>query len=147
MIKSPIVLVSHHRFQRRKASLLRRSPGKRYLKRDIWKKLRLGKLGSYDARHALWCSNHEIGVRVALGATCSNIIRMVVSEGLWPVLVGIGLGIAGALSLIRILSSLLYGVDRTNPATIVISAVLLAGVALSACYILNLIHIIPDRER
>jgi putative ABC transport system permease protein len=86
-------------------------------------------------------------MRVALGATCSNIIRMVMSEGLWPVLVGIGLGIAGALSLIRILSSLLYGVDRTNPATIVIGAVLLAGVALSACYILNLIHIIPDRER
>jgi putative ABC transport system permease protein len=77
----------------------------------------------------------EIGVRVALGATRSNIIRMVVSEGLWPVLAGIGLGIAGALALIRVLSSLLYGVDRMNPITIVISAVLLAGVALLACYI------------
>lgn len=77
----------------------------------------------------------EIGVRVALGATRGSIIRMVMSEGLWLVLVGVGLGIAGALGLIRFLSSLLYGVEKTDLTTIVISAILLSGVALLACYV------------
>jgi putative ABC transport system permease protein len=57
-----------------------------------------------------------------------------VKRTLWPVLAGIGLVIAGALALVRVVSSLLYSVGKTNPTTIVISAVLLAIVALLACY-------------
>lgn len=61
---------------------------------------------------------------------------MVMSEGLWPVSAGIVLGITGALALNRVLSGLLYSIDKTNPATtVVMSAALLAGVALLACYI------------
>jgi putative ABC transport system permease protein len=78
---------------------------------------------------------HEIGIRMALGAQKSDVLRMVVGQGLRLALVGIAIGIAGALALTRFLSSLLYGVKPTDPLTFVAIALILLGVALIACYI------------
>jgi putative ABC transport system permease protein len=77
----------------------------------------------------------EFGVRVALGATPSNVLREVLGSGM--VLVGIGLilGIAGAMGVTRILSGLLFGVTATDIPTFAAAAALLAAVALAACAI------------
>lgn len=77
----------------------------------------------------------EIGIRTALGAQKRDIFRLVVGQGMILVVVGVGLGIAGALGLTRFLSSLLYGVKPTDPLTFVVVSILLTGVALLACYI------------
>jgi predicted permease len=78
---------------------------------------------------------NEIGVRMALGATSGNVRRMVVGQGLRPVLAGLALGIAAALASGRVLSSLLFGVSPRDPWTIGGVAVVLAAVAALACYI------------
>ncbi|MGA8144327.1 MAG: ABC transporter permease [Candidatus Acidiferrales bacterium] len=77
----------------------------------------------------------EIGVRVALGAQKRDILGLVLSEGLWIAAWGVGIGAAGALGLTRFLSSQLYGVSASDPATFVGVALLLAAVALVACYV------------
>jgi putative ABC transport system permease protein len=78
---------------------------------------------------------HEIGIRVALGAQKSDVLRMVLGEGLRLALVGLATGLAGALVLTRLLSSLLYGVKPIDPLTFGAVPLILAGVALLACYI------------
>jgi putative ABC transport system permease protein len=78
---------------------------------------------------------NEIGVRMALGATSGNVRRMLVVQGLRPVIVGIILGIAAALASGRLLNSLLFGVSARDPWTICGVAVTLAGVAALACYL------------
>jgi predicted permease len=78
---------------------------------------------------------HEIGIRMALGAEKRDVLRMVVGQGLWLALIGVGIGIAGALALTRFLSSLLYGVKPTDPLTFVAVSLILIAVALLACYI------------
>jgi predicted permease len=78
---------------------------------------------------------HEIGVRMALGAERRNILSLVVGHGLRLTLIGIAAGITGAMALTRFLSSLLYGVKWWDPATFVGVSLLLAGVALLACFI------------
>jgi len=78
---------------------------------------------------------NEIGVRMALGATSGNVRRMLVVQGLRPVIVGIILGIAAALASGRLLNSLLFGVSARDPWTICAVAVTLAGVAALACYL------------
>jgi putative ABC transport system permease protein len=78
---------------------------------------------------------NEIGVRMALGATSGNVQRMVVAQGLRPVLAGLALGIAAALASGRVLSSLLFGVSPRDPWTIGTVVVVLATVAALACYI------------
>jgi putative ABC transport system permease protein len=77
----------------------------------------------------------EIGVRMALGAESRDISRMVLLEGLWMVLLGVALGILGALGLARLIASLLYGVGAADPLTFAGVAALLAALALVACYI------------
>jgi putative ABC transport system permease protein len=79
--------------------------------------------------------SHEIGVRIALGALKSDVLRMVLGEGLRLSLVGLAIGIAGALGLTRWLASLLFEVKPTDPLTFVIVSVVLIGVALLACYL------------
>jgi len=78
---------------------------------------------------------HEIGVRMVLGAERRNILSLVLGHGLRLTLIGIAVGIAGAMALTRFLSSLLYGVKPWDPLTFVEVSLLLAGVALLACFI------------
>ncbi|HEX8881058.1 MAG TPA: ABC transporter permease [Candidatus Acidoferrum sp.] len=77
---------------------------------------------------------NEIGVRMALGARSGQVLRLVLSQGLRLVLLGVAIGLAGIGGLMRFVSSLLYGVRATDPITIVGAALALAGSALLACY-------------
>jgi predicted permease len=78
---------------------------------------------------------HEIGIRVALGASASDVLRMIVGEGMRIALIGVGIGIAAALGLTRLITKLIFGVGANDPLTFIGVALLLSGVALIACYI------------
>ena len=81
-----------------------------------------------------WRTN-EIGIRMALGARASDVVALVVREGMIMTLIGLGIGLVGAIALSRIMTSLLYGVSARDPLTFAgVSAVLLL-VALVACLI------------
>ncbi|HEV2422911.1 MAG TPA: ABC transporter permease [Candidatus Acidoferrales bacterium] len=77
----------------------------------------------------------EIGIRMALGAQQRNILQLVLSQGAKLMLIGVAIGAAAAVGLTRLLSSQLYGIRATDPPTFVGVAILLALVALLACYI------------
>ncbi len=77
----------------------------------------------------------EIGIRVALGASGGDVLRMVIGEGMRITVVGVALGLAAALALTRLLATLIYGVGAWDPVTFVGVALLLTSVALFACYI------------
>jgi putative ABC transport system permease protein len=77
----------------------------------------------------------EIGIRMALGAGRGDVLRMIVRQGMLLAVVGVGLGLAGALGVTRLMESLLFGVGATDPLTFVGIAILLGSVALIACYI------------
>jgi ABC-type antimicrobial peptide transport system permease subunit len=77
----------------------------------------------------------DIGVRIALGAQQSDILRLVLKQGMMLALVGIIAGIAGAAALSRVMGSLLFGVSSTDLVTFISVAVLLAIIAFVACYI------------
>ena len=78
---------------------------------------------------------HEIGIRVALGASASDVLRMVLGEGMRITLIGVAVGVAAALGLTRLITQVIYGVGANDPLTFVGVAALLTGVALLACYI------------
>ena len=78
---------------------------------------------------------HEIGIRLALGASRSNILRMVLHQGLGLAVVGAAVGLVCALIVSHLMASLLYGVRPTDPFTFAGVALLLVGVALLACYV------------
>jgi len=75
----------------------------------------------------------EIGIRAALGAARGQIRAMVLRQGMRAVIVGIGIGLAGALAVTRVMGALLYGVSPTDPATFGVATFVLAGTALLAC--------------
>lgn len=77
----------------------------------------------------------EFGIRMALGAQSSDVIRLVIREGLMLILIGLAIGLAGALLVTRVFSSLLYGIKPTDPLTFVAVSMALAAVALLASYI------------
>ena len=77
----------------------------------------------------------EIGIRMALGARRSEVLRMVLRGGLRLAAVGIAAGIAGALGCSQLLRSELYGITSTDPATYAALALLLATIVLGASYI------------
>lgn len=77
----------------------------------------------------------EIGIRLALGATISHIFRMVMTQGIQLVLIGLGIGIAGGLALTRVLASLLFEVKATDVMTFAAVSAFLAAVALLAIFL------------
>jgi predicted permease len=101
--------------------------------------LLLAGIGLYGVTaYAVGQRTHEMGVRMALGAQKRDVFRLVVGQGLRLALVGVAIGAASALMLVRLLSSfsqLLYGVAGSDPLTLVAVAIVLIGVAFLACYI------------
>jgi len=96
----------------------------------------LAAIGVYGLMaYAVRQRTHEIGVRIALGARPRDVRRMVVLEGMRLAIVGILLGVAGSLALTPLMSSLLFGVEASNPVVLTSVAVLLGAVALMATYI------------
>ncbi len=95
--------------------------------------LLLAAVGIYSVlSYSVKRSVREIGIRLALGARVGDVLRMVVLEGMKPTLLGVGIGVSGALALGRILSGLIYGVKSTDPITFVAVAGLLTLIALVA---------------
>ena len=78
---------------------------------------------------------HEVGIRMAIGAQNSDVLKLFLREGLQLVLLGLVIGLAGAFALTRLIQSLLFGVSPTDGATFALVAVGLLVVALLACYI------------
>jgi putative ABC transport system permease protein len=77
----------------------------------------------------------ELGIRVALGAQARDVLRLIVSQGMLLAGIGLGIGLAGAVALTRVMSSLLFGVSATDPITFAVIALALAGVAFVACWV------------
>jgi putative ABC transport system permease protein len=77
----------------------------------------------------------EVGVRMALGARPGDVIRLILKQGLTLTLIGVAAGVLGAIAAARVMSGLLYGVTATDPATFVAISLLLAIVAMLACYL------------
>jgi putative ABC transport system permease protein len=78
---------------------------------------------------------HEVGVRMALGAQGRDVLKLVMGRGVMLTLTGVVIGLAAASILTRWLSSFLYGVNATDPATFLVVSLLLSAVALLACYL------------
>ena len=87
----------------------------------------------------------EIGVRMALGAQRVEVVRMVVRQGMGIALAGIGVGVVSSLALTRVMSSLLYDVEPSDPQTFVVVTAAFASVALVACCVpaLKAAHVDP----
>jgi putative ABC transport system permease protein len=98
--------------------------------------LTLAAVGIYGViSYAVTQRTHEIGVRLALGAQKKDVLNLVVRQSMVPALIGVGIGLAGALAVTRLMSSLLYSVTATDPVTFIVVSLLLTVVALLACYI------------
>ncbi len=78
---------------------------------------------------------HEIGVRVALGASRGDVLRLVLRQGLWLTIIGLVLGLALSFGLTRFIAGLLYGVNANDPLTVAAVVVLLGAMSLLACYL------------
>jgi len=78
---------------------------------------------------------HEIGVRVALGASRADVLRLVLMQGIQLTIIGLALGLALAFGLTRFIASMLYGVSPTDPLTVAEVAGLLAVISVLACYL------------
>jgi putative ABC transport system permease protein len=78
---------------------------------------------------------HEIGIRMALGARRSDVLKLIVRNGLAITLLGMVIGLVGAFAVTRLISTLLFGVTPTDKVTFITVSVILIVVALLACYL------------
>jgi putative ABC transport system permease protein len=96
----------------------------------------LASLGIYGVMsYSVTQRTHELGVRIALGANRSDILKLVLGQGLRISLVGLAVGLAIALAVTRVIAAMLYGVKPTDPVTFGSVSLLLAAVALIASYL------------
>ncbi len=96
----------------------------------------LAAVGIYGVMaYAVAQRTHEIGVRVALGAQASDVLRLVLKQGMVLTLLGVAIGVAGAIALTRVMKTFLFSVSTTDPLTFILIPLLLAMVALLACWI------------
>jgi ABC-type antimicrobial peptide transport system permease subunit len=98
--------------------------------------LALATVGIYGVMsYVVSLRTNEIGIRMALGAKPGDIWRLIIRRGARLAALGVAIGIAGALALTKLLSSLLYSVKPTDPATFAGVALLLGLIAMLACYV------------
>jgi predicted permease len=98
--------------------------------------LLLASVGIYGVMsYSVTQRTHEIGIRMALGASRNAVLRLVVVQGLRLTLVGVAIGLALALAASRVIAGMLYGVKTTDPVTFAAVLLILIAVALLACYI------------
>jgi putative ABC transport system permease protein len=98
--------------------------------------LALASIGIYGViSYAVAQRTREIGIRIALGATTGEVLRLVVRQGMTPAILGIALGLAGAFMTTRLMSKLLFGVSPTDPLIFAGVTVVLTAVALVACWL------------
>jgi len=77
----------------------------------------------------------EIGIRMALGAEPSNVVRLVLGRGMVLVLIGVGLGLGASMALTRVMTSLLFAVSATDPGTFTVVSLLLIFISVLASYV------------
>jgi putative ABC transport system permease protein len=98
--------------------------------------LLLAGLGTYGVlSYNVQRRTREVGVRMALGATRANIVRLVIRQTAWLTLTGIAIGLTSAVVLSRLIAAQLYEVSPRDPATMIVTAMTLAGVALTAAWL------------
>lgn len=98
--------------------------------------LLLGSAGVYGVlSYAVSQRTRELGVRIALGANTRDVLRLTVGQGLRLVAIGVGAGVLGAAGVTRVIGSLLYNVEPTDPVSFIAVIALLTGVGLLASYL------------
>jgi putative ABC transport system permease protein len=98
--------------------------------------LSLAAIGIYGVMaYAVTQRTREIGIRIAMGAQTSDVLKLIIKQGLSLSLIGVVVGLVGSFALTRLMTDLLFGVSATDPLTFIVIALLLAFVMLLACWI------------